>query len=369
MAGNTYADGTIILLVGTKRGLFLLTSKDRRSWSIEEPSLAASRVFNATLDQRSGSRIFAADNGSFFGSYLRYSDDFGQKWETPEQGIQFPESSEQSLKNIWIVEPGRLNEPDTVYAGVDPASLWISTDRGQSWDLQPGLESHPTRERWQPGAGGLCLHSIVPDYSNSERMWIGISAVGCVRTEDNGKTWEFANKNTRAGFLPDPYPEYGQCIHRLIQHPTRPDSLYQQNHCGIYKSENAGRDWIDIQRDLPSEFGFPIAVDRHNPETIFVIVENPEPRNNFPDEFVVFRSEDAGDTWERMTEGLPAAKQVSLGVLRHGMTTDGLEECGVYVGTTTGQLFASPDRGGSWQLLADFLPPIYSVNTAVIGRG
>lgn len=369
MGNHSFDDGTVVLMVGTKRGLFLLSSKDRKSWSIEEPTLANTRIFNAKLDQRKSARMFAADNGSFFGSFLRYSDDFGGEWKEPKQGIQFAEDSGRSLANIWLVEPGRESEPDTVYAGIDPASLWVSTDRGETWDINPDLEAHETRERWNPGAGGLCLHSIVPDYSNKDRMWIGISAVGCIRTEDNGKTWQFANKNTRAGFMPDPYPEFGQCIHRLIQHPTSPEKLYQQNHCGVYRSENAGHDWIDIQRDLPSEFGFPIAVDRHNPETIFVIVENPEPRNNFPDTFTVFRSEDAGDTWSRMTKGLPAGPQVSLGVLRHGMCTDGMDECGVYVGTTTGQLFASPDRGESWQLLADFLPPIYSVNTAVIGRG
>jgi len=359
-------NGDVVLLVGTKRGLFLLHSGDRRSWTVDQPLLSG-RIFNAVLDQRQGQRIFAADNGDFFGSYLRYSDDWGQTWLEPEQGIKFAEDSGKSLTNIWLVQPGRASQPDTVYAGVDPASLWVSTDGGTTWDIEPGLERHPTRERWQPGAGGLCLHSIVPDYSNSDRMWIGISAVGCMRTEDGGKTWEFANKNTRAGFLPDPYPEYGQCIHRLLQHPSNPDHLYQQNHCGIYRTENAGRDWLDIQRDLPSEFGFPIAVDPGKPETIFVIVEDGMGRANFGDQFVVYRSEDAGETWAQMTNGLPRGNQVKLGVLRHGMCTDGLDECGVYVGTNTGQLFASPDRGNSWDLIADYMPAIYSVNAAVIG--
>jgi photosystem II stability/assembly factor-like uncharacterized protein len=197
-------------------------------------------------------------------------------------------------------------------------------------------------------------------------MWIGISAVGCMRTDDGGKTWTFANKNTRNDFMPDKYPEYGQCIHRLVQHPTQPEVLYQQNHCGVYKSTNAGDDWVDIRGSLPSDFGFPIAVDPHHPETIYTIVEDGEVRANFADQFTVYRSQDAGESWETLTNGLPQGKGVRLGVLRHGMCSDSLDPCGVYVGTNTGQLFASADRGDSWQLIADFLPPIFSVNVAIL---
>lgn len=363
---NTSRSGTSVLFVGTKRGLFVLTSPDRREWDVSAPALAGRRIFSATLDQRGGSsRLFAAENGDFFGTFLRYSDDFGQTWQEPERGIQFPEDGGQKLVNIWTIEPGRADEPETVYAGVDPASLWVSRDRGATWDLNAGLASHPTREHWQPGAGGLCLHTIVPDPSNARRMWIGISAVGCMRTDDGGATWTFANKNTRADFQPEKYPEFGQCIHRLIQHPTQPDVLYQQNHCGIYKSLNAGDDWIDIGRDLPSDFGFPIALDPHHPETVYVIVEN-EARNNVGDAFVVYRTQDAGERWEPLTEGLPGGPGVRLGVLRHAMCTDTHDACGVYVGTNTGQLFASTDRGDSWRLIADFLPPIYSVSAAIL---
>jgi hypothetical protein len=361
-----YPRGTIVLLVGTKRGLFLLSSRDRRTWTVDEQVIKGSRVFNATLDQRNRRRIFAADNGDFFGCFLRYSDDYGQTWQEPRQGIQFPEDSGLKLANIWIVQPGRDDEPGTLYAGVDPASLWVSTDGGETWDMAPGLQNHPTRDRWGPGAGGLCLHSIVADSANPDRMWIGISAVGCMRTEDGGKTWQHANKNTRAGFLPDPYPEYGQCIHRLIQHPTQPDTLYQQNHCGVYMSTNGGSDWTDIQNNLPSEFGFPIALDAHHPETLFTIVEDGEGRTNFEGQFTVYRTEDAGGHWESMSDGLPSGVGVRLGVLRHGMCADQLDPCGVYVGTNTGQLFASADRGESWNLVADYLPPIYSVNVSVI---
>ena len=363
---QAYQPGTVLVLVGTKRGLFLLNSRDRETWDVEAAGLPGHRVYYATLDQRDGHRLFAADNDDFFGVFLRYSDDFGQNWHEPEQGIQFPESSGLKLNNIWVIEPGRSGEPGTVYAGVDPASLWVSTDGGVTWNFNAGLANHPTRERWEPGAGGLCLHTIIPDPSNASRMWIGISAVGCMRTDDGGQSWVFANKNTRAGFLPDKYPEFGQCIHRLVQHPTRPDVLYQQNHCGIYKSTNAGEDWIDIQRDLPSEFGFPIALDAHQPDTVFVVVEGPEGRYNVGKQFTVYRTEDGGEQWQPLTKGLPGGSGVRLGVLRHGMCTDTVDPCGVYVGTNTGQLFASRDRGDSWQMIADFLPPIYSVTAVVL---
>ncbi|HEX6510139.1 MAG TPA: exo-alpha-sialidase [Chloroflexota bacterium] len=352
--------------MGTKRGLFVLTSRDRESWTVEQTMLDGRRIYNGILDQRGGCRMFAAENGDFFGTFLRYSDDFGETWQEPQRGIQFPEDSGQKLTNIWIIQPGRPDEPGTVYVGVDPASLWISEDGGENWELNDGLMNHPTRERWGPGAGGLCLHSIVPDYSNPDRMWIGTSAVGCMRTEDGGKTWEHRNKNTRAGFMPDIYPEFGQCIHRLVQHPTDPDTLYQQNHCGVYMSTDGGDNWIDIQNNLPSEFGFPIAVDPHNPETLFTIVEDGMGRYNFPDGFKVYRTEDAGEHWDIMTNGMPQGKGVRLGVLRHGMCTDSMDPCGVYVGTNTGQLFASADRGDSWNVIADYLPPIYSVNVAMV---
>jgi hypothetical protein len=363
---TSYPTGTILLLAGTKRGLFILSSQDRRTWTVDAQSLKGKRIFNTYLDQRNGGRMFAADNDDWFGSYLRYSDDLGKTWHEPSQGIQFSEESGLKLKNIWIVQPGRDDEPQTVYAGIDPASLWVSTDGGETWDPDPGLLNHPTRDRWGPGAGGLCLHSIVPDYSNPDRMWVGISAVGCMRTDDGGKTWKHVNKNTRNDFLPDIYPEYGQCIHRLTQHPTKPDTLYQQNHCGVYKSENGGDDWIDIQGSLPSSFGFPIAVDAHHPETIFTIVEDGQQRNNVTSQFSVYRTQDAGDSWEELTNGLPAGEGVRLGVLRHGMCADSLDPCGVYVGTNTGQIFASNDCGDSWNLIADFLPSVFSVTTAIV---
>jgi hypothetical protein len=364
---SPYRPGTTLLAVGTKRGLFLMTSRDRTTWSVEAPSFKGYRVFWGILDQRAGGhRLFAAQNGDFFGTFLPYSDDFGTTWQEPAQGIQFPEGGSDKLNNIWTVVPGRAEEPGTLFAGIDPASLWETHDNGVTWEPNEGLLNHPTRPTWNPGAGGLCLHTIIPDYSNPQRMWLGISAVGCLRTDDGGKSWVFANKNTRAGFQPDIYPEYGQCLHRMIQHPTNPDVLYQQNHCGIYKTENAADDWTDIQNNLPSEFGFPIALDRHHPETVYTIVEDPMARENVNDQFTVYRTEDAGEHWQALTEGLPAGSSVRLGVLRHGMCADTHDPCGVYVGTNTGQLFATSDRGETWRLIADFLPPIYSVTATIL---
>jgi len=363
---SAYTPGTVLLAVGTKRGLFLLTSQDRKQWQVQATSLKGHRVFSATLDQRNSPRLFAADNGDFFGAFLRYSDNFGETWQDARQGIEFPQESEQKLKNIWTIVPGRADEPETVYAGTDPAALWVSHDRGETWEPNTGLLSHPTHDRWEPGAGGLCLHTIIPDPTNASRMWIGISAVGCMRSDDGGRSWTFANKNVPANFLPEKYPEFGQCIHRLIQHPTKPEVLYQQNHCGLFKSLNAGDDWIDMQSNLPSEFGFPIALDIHNPDTVFVVVEDSYHRHNVDEHFTVYRSQNAGEHWEPLTNGLPAGPGVVLGVLRHGMCTDTQDPCGVYVGTNTGQLFASNDRGESWNLIADFLPSIYSVSATVL---
>ncbi|GCE09886.1 sialidase family protein [Dictyobacter aurantiacus] len=355
-----YPSGTVVLTVGTKRGLFLLSSSDRVHWEVESTALSG-RIFYAVCDPRANYRLFAADNGDFFGSFIRYSDDFGQTWQEPRQGVQFTPDSGLNLKNIWYIEPGRAQEPGVVYAGTDPACLWISTNGGETWEPNTALLEHPTRERWEPGAGGLCLHSIVADYANPERMWIGISAVGCLRTDDGGKSWKFANKNTRADFQPDRYPEFGQCIHRLLQHPNEPDMLYQQNHCGLYKSLNAGDDWIDVHSNLTSDFGFPLALDPYHPETLYSIVEG-EGRHNLSEQFTVYRTQNAGEEWEALTQGLPKGPNVRLGVLRHGMCTDALDPCGVYVGTNTGQLFASNDRGDHWQLIADYLPTIYSVS-------
>ncbi len=365
-AVRKYSKGTVVVAVGTKRGLFVLTSRDRRTWKPSGPFLVGKRVYHAFVDTRRSARLFAAANDDFFGSKVHYSDDFGPTWKEPEQGVAFTKDGGRSLKNIWILEPGREADPDTLYCGVDPAALFVSTDRGKTWALTQGLEGHQTRETWQPGLGGLCLNSIVVDPSNPRRMWVAISAVGVMRTTDGGTTWTFVNKGTRADFMPNKYPEYGQCVHRLLGDPARPDVLYQQNHCGVYSTTNGGDEWIDIHANLPSDFGFPMAMDPHDADTLYTVVETQEARTNVTDQFTVYRTQSAGRKWERMSKGLPKGSTVRLGVLRHGMCTDSHDPCGVYVGTNTGQLFASRNRGGAWSLIADFLPSIYSVTATVL---
>jgi hypothetical protein len=366
MPHHDYTQGHVIITVGTKKGLFLLSSVDRHSWDVRGPLLRGHRIFNAIIDPRNNYRLFAADNGDFFGSFLRYSDDFGETWLEPERGLQFSAESGEKLNAIWLIEPGRATEPGVLYAGADPASLWMSSDGGLNWELNAGLATHPTRDRWEPGGAGLCLHTILPDPSNAARMWVAISAVGCLRSDDAGKSWTFANNNVRVDFQPTKYPEFGQCVHHVIQNPLQTEVLYQQNHCGIYKSVNGGDDWIDIQQNLPSDFGFPIALDPQHPETLYVVVEDTETRQNMGQQFTIYRSENAGEQWKPLTQGLPKGSGVGLGVLRQALCTDTKDPCGVYVGTTTGQLFASADRGENWQMIADFLPPIYSVTTTIL---
>lgn len=368
VAARPYPRGTVVVLAGTKRGLFMLTSRDRRSWRNEGQIFPTSRVFNAVLDQRLSPRIFVTDNGDIFGSAIKFSDDFGETWQEAKQGIRFPKESGRKLENVWIIEPGRATEPETVYAGVDPASLWVSEDRGETWELNEGLESHPTRPKWEPGLGGLCLHSIVPDPVDPSRMWVAASAVGCFRTDDGGRTWTPMNKGVPVRHLPVEYPEFGQCVHRLIPHPAEPETLYQQNHYGLFATRDGGREWADIRSNLPSFFGFPMGMDRKHPDTLYVVVETDptQGRHNIGDQFSVYRTDDAGKRWRRLTKGLPKGPGVRLGVLRHALATDSKDPVGVYVGTSTGQLFASRDRGDSWQLMADFLPSIYSVTAGVL---
>ncbi len=232
--------------------------------------------------------------------------------------------------------------------------------------LNDGFFDHPHRGTWFPGNGGLCLHTILPDPVNPARMWVGISTGGCYRTDDGGQSWSPFNKNVRADFSPDKFPEYGQCLHKMTLHPANPQVLYQQNHCGVYRSDNAGEDWIDIgEGRLPSRFGFPIAVDPNDPKTIFVALEeSDEYRMSVDGRFSVWRSRDAGENWQRLTNGLP--ERAHLVVLREAMSTDTLAQTGLYIGTNTGQLFYSRDAGDSWELLADYLPPIFSVEAVVM---
>jgi photosystem II stability/assembly factor-like uncharacterized protein len=364
MTTRRYKNGSILLLAGTKQGLFLISSADRQHWQVEKTQLEArpSRIYYATFDARNHYRLFVADNGENAETYLRYSDDFGQSWRLPKGGIQFAQESGFTLKAIWNIEPGRVDEPETIYLGSDPACLWVSHDYGEHWEANEAMLRYPGRGEWGASLEGTCLHSIVVDYANRERMWVSISGAGTLRSDDNGKSWRMQNRMSA-----DEQKEglgVSTNSHRLLQHPTQADVLYQQSRNGIFRSADGGESWQSILGNLPSFFGFPLALDVHHPETLFAVVIDPDNRYNLGEQFAVYRTENAGESWETLKRGLPKGPDVRLKVLRHGLCTDKKEPCGVYVGTMSGELFASSDRGEQWQLITDKLPPIYAV-TAV----
>jgi photosystem II stability/assembly factor-like uncharacterized protein len=358
---KTYAK--TLLLAGTKKGLFLFSSADRRQWERSGPFQAGREINHAVLDPRDG-RIWATANDSWFGCELASSPDLGKTWtNTP---LKFPEASGTKLDRIWHIEPGRANQPGVLFAGVAPAALFRTNDGGQTWNEVTTLTQHPTRPHWHPGAGGLCLHSIVVDKNNGQRMFVGISAVGVFRTEDDGATWHPANKGTRAEFLPDKYPEFGQCVHKLLSTGGESPVLFQQNHCGVYRSSDLGKSWTEITVGLPSDFGFPLALHPRQPGTLYVLpLKGAEFRCPPEGKLRVFRSRDSGDTWQPLTTGLPQ-ENVYAGIYREGMAADTAEPAGIYFGTNTGKIFHSADEGETWQLLADNLPPIYSVATGTV---
>lgn len=378
----------VMVLVGTRKGGFIFSSDlKREKWQASDIHFKSWNVMHMTMDPRD-QRLHAAVNHFIYGPTTHYSDDLGQTWIQAEQvpAIQRPSKSgrppgtpgevagdEAAIKEkpeemikVWHIVPGRESEPGVLYAGAEPASLFISKDRGETWIMNDGIFDHPHRGTWYPGNGGLCLHTILLDPIKSKRMFVGISSGGCYRTDDGGLSWTPYNKNVRADFMPNKFPEYGQCVHKMTLHPANPEILYQQNHCGVYRSDNAGADWIDIGEDrLPSRFGFPIAVHPHDPRTVYVVLEeSDEYRMSVDGRFAVWRSQNGGESWQRLTQGLP--EHAHLVVLRDAMVTDTLVDAGIYIGTNTGQLFYSRDSGDSWELLADYLPSILSVEAVVV---
>jgi hypothetical protein len=381
----------VMVMVGTDKGGFtFLSDTARGDWEMSGIRFKSWNVMHMQLDPRDG-RLHAAVSHFVYGPTTQYSDDLGETWQqsrqvpvvprpsksgrpltTPEEAARYAEgqtniqSEPEKLIKVWNITPGRPSEPGVLYAGVEPAALFISRDRGETWTINESLFDHPHRGTWFPGNGGLCLHTILLDPLNLDRLYVGISTGGCYRSDDGGQTWAPFNKGVRADFMPDHFPEYGQCLHKMALHPSQPEVIYQQNHCGMYRSDNAGGEWIDIgEGKLPSRFGFPIAVHPHEPRTIYIVPEqSDEYRLSIDGRFAVWRSRNGGESWERLTAGLPDHAQ--LVVLRDAMATDTLEEAGIYVGTNTGQLFHSRDAGDHWQLLADYLPPIQSVEAAIL---
>lgn len=363
-------DGDVLLLVGTMKGAFLLRSNGaRRRWEVGGPWFAGHSVYALAYDERGRRpRLWAGPGSEHWGTVLRSSDDFGRTWSDPESAtLRFPEDTGTTLKRIWQIRPGRADEPGVLYAGVEPAALFESRDDGATWTLNRGLWDHPHRAQWQPGGGGLCLHTIVPDDTDPGRVFVAISTGGVYRTTDGGHSWQVCNRGVRAEFLPDKYPEFGQCVHKIVQHPARPDRLFLQNHWGLYRSDDAADSWTDIARDVPSDFGFPMVMHPHDPDTVYILpLESDAFRCTPEGRLRVYRTRDAGASWEALTRGLPQKNALET-VLRDAMTADPLNPAGIYFGTRSGRLYGSTDGGASWETVLEGLPPVVCVKAVVVG--
>ena len=359
--------GDVLLLVGTMKGAFIFrTNKKRGKWDMGGPYFPGSAVYAMAYDGRGDRhRIWAGPQSMHWGALLRSSDDFGETWTDPEvANVKFPEGTDAALKNIWQIAPGRENERNTLYCGVEPAALFKSTDSGKSWALVEGLWNHPQRPKWHPGGGGMCLHTILLDPANLEKIRIAVSTAGMYVTEDGGATWRPSNKGVRADFLPDKHPEFGQCVHKVVQSKQQPERMFLQNHWGLYRSDDCGENWTDIANGVPSDFGFAMAIHPDDPDCAWIVpLESDGFRCTPEGKLRVYRTENAGGKWKPMSKGLPQ-KEAYETVLRDAMAVDSLEPVGVYFGTRSGKLFGSSDEGKSWSELIDGLPPVVSVKAA-----
>lgn len=363
--------GDKLVLAGTIKGAFLFRSDGaRRNWEVGGPYFPGRQVYALAYDGRQGrKRLWAAANSSYWGSFLSSSDDFGKTWTEPETyNVKFPEGTDMSLKQIWQIALGHASDPDTLYCGVEPAALFKSTDAGATWSLEQGLFDHPHRAQWMPGGGGLCLHTIIPDPSNKKRLFVAISTGGVYRTDDGGATWQPRNAGIRAKFLPpeNQYPEFGQCVHKVVSHPSNPQRMFLQHHWGLYRTDDAGDSWKDIGNGVPSDFGFAMEIDPHDASTVYIIpIESDEFRCTPEGKLRVYRTRNSGESWEALTEGLPQRDAFET-VLRDSLAADASDPTGLYFGTRSGKLFASRDGGDSWRALAEGLPAITCVKTATI---
>jgi hypothetical protein len=358
------------VLVGTNKGLFCYQSDmARREWQLRGPFLGGWEVYSVLGDSRHGQHIFAGTSHMAYGPALRVSDDFGETWQQIGAGPQYPTETGFSLNRFWQIVPGHPSEPDTLFVGAEEAGLFVSRDRGKSWQELDGLTKHPTRPGWFRGAGGMCLHSILIDPTNPQRMWVAMSSIGVFRTEDGGATWQTCNRGLAMSATGQPDPEVGYCIHKMDLDPEDPNTLYMQEHGGVFMSTDGGDNWATIQEGLPSKrlqndmmpFGFPIAVSRMG-DLFLVPLESSEQRTVLNGKLMVYRRARGKERWEAVGDVLPDELR-HVSVLRDALTVDGLEQEGVYFGTTSGELFASLDRGESWQRLPGQLSRILTVKT------
>jgi len=362
--------GDNLLLVGTIKGGFLLRSDGaRETWEMAGPYFPGRSVYAFAYDGRNErNRLWAAVNSPFWGSFLSSSNDFGKTWSDPETyNIKFPEGSDVSLKQIWQIKMDP-HDSDTLYCGVEPAALFKSTNAGETWSLERGLFDHPHRPQWMPGGGGLCLHTILPDPSNDQRMFVAISTGGVYRTDDGGRNWQPRNKGIRAKFMPpeNQFPEWGQCVHKVVSHPLNPNRMFLQHHWGVYRSDDAGDWWNDIGKGLPSDFGFAMEIDPHDGNTVYIIpIESDEFRCTPEGKLRVYRTKNGGESWEGLTDGLPQHDALET-ILRDNMKADRNNPTGIYFVTLNGKLYGSRDGGDSWTMIREGLPAITCVKTARI---
>ncbi len=382
------------VLVGTQKGAFILTADGKReNWEVSGPHFAGWEMYHLKGSPVDPNRIYASQTSGWFGQIIQRSDDGGKSWSPPGtkpedlmgtdgmpkgQSNMFSYEGEVGthkfydgtqhpweFKRIWHIEPS-LTDPDTAYAGAEDAALFKTTDGGKTWKELPKLRN-AKGALWQPGAGGMCLHTIILDPKNEKRIYIAISAAGAFRTDDGGQTWKPINRGLKSQYeLPDPDAEVGHCVHRIAMHPARPDVLYMQKHWDIMRSDNAGDQWSEVSGNLTSDFGFPIDVHWHEPETIYVVPIKSDSEHFPPDgKLRVYRSKTGGNEWEALSKGLPQ-KDCYVNVLRDAMAVDSLDECGVYFGTTGGQVYCSPDGGNSWNAIVRDLPAVLSVEVQTL---
>ena len=365
------------VLVGTRKGAFVLTADGKRDrWKVSGPHFAGWEIYHLKGSPADPSRLYASQTSGWFGQLLQRSDDGGTTWEAVGNEFAYsgPTGTHQwydgtqhpwEFKRVWHLEPS-LTDPDAVYAGVEDAALFRSADGGRSWQELDGLRNHPTGPQWSPGAGGMGLHTVVLDPAHPGRMFIAISAAGVFRTDDGGATWRPVNRGLRSQHIPDPSAEVGHCVHRIAMHRSRPEVLFMQKHWDVMRSDDGGESWQEISGNLPSDFGFPIDVHAHEPDTIYVVPIKSDSEHYPPDgKLRVYRSRSGGNEWEPLTKGLPQS-DCYVNVLRDAMAVDSLDSCGVYFGTTGGQVYVSPNGGDSWTPIVRDLPAVLSVEVQTL---
>jgi photosystem II stability/assembly factor-like uncharacterized protein len=389
------------LLVGTRKGAFILNSDGKREkWDVSGPHFAGWEIYHMKGSAVDPNRIYASQTSGWFGQIIQRSDDGGKTWFQPgtpggepmttPEGMPMGESNKfvydtsdetgkpltthqfydgtphpWEFKRVWHLEPS-LDNPDTVYAGIEDAALFRSTNGGQTWQELPGLRGHGTGSQWQPGAGGMCLHTIILDNNNRDRIFVAISAAGAFRSDDGGATWKPINKGLHSQYIPDPNAEVGHCVHHIAKHPSNSNVLFMQKHWDVMRSDNAGDSWTEVSGNLPTDFGFVIDVHAHEPETIYVVpIKSDSEHYPMDGKLRVYRSRTGGNEWEALTNGLPQ-ENCYVNVLRDAMAVDSLDSCGVYFGTTGGQVYGSADSGDTWRPIVHDLPPVLSVEVQTL---